>query len=300
MRGTELMLKIIWKLSVVAVIFIFSLLVYTLVYKGPPDNPHMSKATKHSLMFNKHISTEHDIDCSYIHDIIRTRNELSRQLNNMRRIIGQMQCEISKNKTNQQGGWCKETSQENSTEHATDKTLIPQLSKLLSDKTVASFGDGPGIYKREIEQLGHVKLYDAFDGAPYCEETSHRRVGFMDLTIPQYGIRQYEWIISLEVAEHIPEKYEAVYLDNIFRHATEGIILSWAVPGQGGLSHINNKPIEYVTKVMRDNGFKIDAEKTMKLQESASFSWFKRNMNVYVRNTTTSVGSEGIPHHLFV
>jgi len=50
----------------------------------------------------------------------------------------------SKNKTNQQGEWCKETSQENSTEHKTDKTLIPQISKLLSDKTVASFGDGPG------------------------------------------------------------------------------------------------------------------------------------------------------------
>jgi 2-polyprenyl-3-methyl-5-hydroxy-6-metoxy-1,4-benzoquinol methylase len=32
----------------------------------------------------------------------------------------------------------------------------------------------------------------------------------MDLSIPQYGIRQYDWIISLEVAEHIPEKYEAV------------------------------------------------------------------------------------------
>jgi hypothetical protein len=43
-----------------------------------------------------------------------------------------------------------------------------------------------------------------------------------------------------------------VYLDNIFRHAKEGIILSWAVPGQGGLSHINNKPIEYVLKVMRE------------------------------------------------
>jgi hypothetical protein len=37
------------------------------------------------------------------------------------------------------------------------------MSKLLSDKTVASFGDGPGVYKREIEKLGHVKLYDAFD-----------------------------------------------------------------------------------------------------------------------------------------
>ena len=65
----------------------------------------------------------------------------------------------------------------------------------------------------------------------------------MDPTIPQYCILQYDWIISLEVALHIPEKYEAVYLDNILRHAKEGIILSWAVPGQRGLSHINNKPI---------------------------------------------------------
>ena len=127
--------------------------------------------------------------------------------------------QTSKKKTNQQGGWCKETSQENSTEHATDKTLIPQIFKLLSDKTVASFGDGPGVYYREIEKLGRVKLYDAFGGASYCEEMSHGRVRFIFLTIPQYGIRQYDWIISLEVAEHIPEKYEAVYLDNIFRHA---------------------------------------------------------------------------------
>jgi hypothetical protein len=73
-------------------------------------------------------------------------------------------------------GMCSATS--------SDITLIPQLSILLSDKTVASFGDGPGVYKREIEKLGHVKLYDAFDGAPYCEETSHGRVRFMDLSIP--------------------------------------------------------------------------------------------------------------------
>ena len=95
MRVTESTLKMIWKLSVVAVIFIFSLLVYTLVfYKKPPDNSHTSKAYKHTLQVNKHISTENDIDCSHVHDIIRTRNELSLQLNNMRRIIGQMQCEV--------------------------------------------------------------------------------------------------------------------------------------------------------------------------------------------------------------
>ena len=106
----------------------------------------------------------------------------------------------------------------------------------------------------------------------------------MDLSIPRYGIGQYDWIISLEAAEHIPEKYKAVYLDNIFRHAKEGIILSWAVPGQGGLSHINNKPIVCILDVMRENGFQRDAGKSMKLQTSASLSWIKSNINVYIRN----------------
>ena len=88
MRATESTLKMIWKLSVVAVIFIFSMLVSTLIfYKKPPNNPRGTKPTKH-------ITTENDIDCSYIHDIIRTRKELSLQLNNMRRLIGQMQCEV--------------------------------------------------------------------------------------------------------------------------------------------------------------------------------------------------------------
>ena len=103
----------------------------------------------------------------------------------------------------------------------------------------------------------------------------------------------------LKLLNTFHKKYEAVYLDNIFRHAKEGIILSWAVPGQGGLSHINNKPIEYVTKVMRDNGFKRDAEKTMKLQTSASLSWIKSNINVYVRNTNSLIGSEGRPYQWF-
>ena len=148
---------------------------------------------------------------------------------------------------------------------------------------MASFGDGPGAYKRELDKLGHVKSYTAFDGAPYTEEMSGGKVKFLELTVSQYGIPLYDWIISLEVAEHIPGKYEAVYLDNIFRHAREGIILSWAVPGQGGLSHVNNKPIEYLVSVMKNNGFNINETLSKKFQNASGVSWLKKNINIYVR-----------------
>ncbi len=41
-------------------------------------------------------------------------------------------------------------------------------------------------------------------------------------------LNKYDWIISLEVAEHIPAQFESIYIDNLVKHAKEGIILSWA------------------------------------------------------------------------
>ncbi len=35
-----------------------------------------------------------------------------------------------------------------------------------------------------------------------------------------------------QVAEHIPVQHERVYLENVYRHAALGVVLSWAVPGQ--------------------------------------------------------------------
>ena len=31
------------------------------------------------------------------------------------------------------------------------------------------------------------------------------------------------------------------FLDNIVRHARIGVVLSWAVPGQGGFHHVNGR-----------------------------------------------------------
>ena len=79
---------------------------------------------------------------------------------------------------------------------------------------------------------GLLKGYDAYDGAPFSEKTSEGRVQYLDLTLPQYGLPLYDWVMSLEVAEHIPKEFESIYLDNIVRHAKEGIVISWAKLGK--------------------------------------------------------------------
>jgi hypothetical protein len=45
--------------------------------------------------------------------------------------------------------------------------------------------------------------------------------------------------LNLQVLEHIPSQHEAVALSNLARAANEGMVLSWAVPGQAGHYHVN-------------------------------------------------------------
>ena len=136
-----------------------------------------------------------------------------------------------------------------------------------------------------------MKGYDAFDGAPFSEYTSEGRVEFLDLTLPQYGLPVYDWVMSLEVAEHIPKDYERIFLDNIVRHAKEGVVLSWARPGQKGHSHVNCQPFEYVVKSMESLGFTHSPEESQKLKKSAELPWLQDNTNVYRRHDESKLTS---------
>ena len=167
----------------------------------------------------------------------------------------------------------------------TDMNLVPALSNFFENKKVASFGDGPGAYKREILKLGKVSAFDSYDGAPYTETTSEGRVAYLDLTLPQFGLPLYDWVMSLEVAEHIPSKFENVYMDNIARHSKEGIVLSWATPGQGGLEHINERSFEYVINLLQTYDFEWDEKSSYYLRNASTLPWLRANVNVFKRKT---------------
>ncbi|XP_071104438.1 uncharacterized protein [Haliotis cracherodii] len=220
------------------------------------------------------------------------RNQLSSILNGVKLELALISCQMVElnqphNKASPgvsaTGGWCKHNSKSSTGEHKFDETLAEELSLLFYNQSVASFGDGPGTYKKYIDSTHRVHTYDAFDGAPYGREVSGGVVRFLDLTAPQYGLPLYDWVMSLEVAEHIPSKYETIYIDNVVRHAEVGIVLSWAVPGQGGLAHVNNRPLAYVQRVLLENGFEPDMEASTVLQKRTTLRWLKRNVYVYRR-----------------
>jgi hypothetical protein len=219
-----------------------------------------------------------------IEQINRNLIETSKKLHKTLQIKGQLECEKSLNDVSNSGGWCSKISGLNSSQHMIDNGLAIELSSFLKNKKVASFGDGPGAYKLKFDELKQVILYDAFDGAPYVELTTNNKVNYIDLSVPIYHLNVYDWIISLEVAEHIPAQFESIYINNLVKHAKEGVILSWAKIGQDGHSHVNNRNADYVIKLMESKNFSHDFQSSNYFKMKSSLSWLKDNINVFRRD----------------
>ena len=134
-----------------------------------------------------------------------------------------------------------------------------------------------------------IIVFSAYDGGPFYDKLSHGRVKYLDLTIPQYGLPLYDWVMSLEVAEHIPHEFEHIYISNIVRHARDGVVLSWAVPNQPGHGHINNQPLDYVIKTFKKQGFGHDPKLSKQLQSKAYVGWLKKNLNVFKRLPNSTI-----------
>ena len=45
--------------------------------------------------------------------------------------------------------------------------------------------------------------------------------------------------MSLEVGEHLPKEFEDIFINNLDNNNNYGIVLSWAIKGQGGYGHYN-------------------------------------------------------------
>jgi hypothetical protein len=147
-----------------------------------------------------------------------------------------------------------------------DETTVSLLAEkiLLKDDgscchSLTDLGAGVG-------QLGHALQarlpeleFHGYDGAGNIEEFTNNYVSFADLTLP-LSAKRTAWVLSSEVGEHIPHKYEAQVIANLHAHNCRGIVLTWAVLGQYGHGHINNHSNEYLIKLFEELGYKKNEE----------------------------------------
>ena len=169
-------------------------------------------------------------------------------------------------------------------QHVFDEGLAEKLVEFFKKeeaKTIIDLGAGMGDYTKKLINNGFDAR--AYDGNPQSQIISNGYVGIIDLTLP-INFSKADWVLTLEVAEHLPARYERVYLDNIDRMNKKGIILSWAIIGQGGAGHVNERNNDYVKKIMSERGYISDDEAEAYLREGRQYGkawWFYRTIMVF-------------------
>ncbi len=142
--------------------------------------------------------------------------------------------------------------------HETSEVLLNAIPQILTnDRPVIDLGCGVGAYIHELDKQGFSVI--GVEGTPGINDISlHKGIIQGDLTDPTFNLNKKGHVISLEVAEHIYPEHEQTYVDNLLKHLDGALIVSWAVRGQGGTGHVNEKNVDEVIRLFTDRGLRYD------------------------------------------
>jgi drug/metabolite transporter (DMT)-like permease len=181
------------------------------------------------------------------------------------------------------GGFCRQPGRSSDGGHHLDRQLCLELTHLFAGSTVYDLGAGMGQYTQCLREVAAIDSL-AYDGAENIEHATNGTVRFMDLSEPQpwevLGVR--DWVLSLEVAEHIPAAFESTYLFNIDHANRKGIVISWAIRNQTGYHHVNCRNNSEVISLFASMGYRYDRQQSSKLRSLVNLWWFRQTIMVFV------------------
>lgn len=164
------------------------------------------------------------------------------------------------------------------------EVIVPLVIELLHPQSVIDIGCGTGLWLAEFARQG-VRTYIGVDGAhvdPLRLSFSSDRFIAANLAETKELPGSYDLAISLEVAEHLPEASAEQFIGLITKLAP-AVLFSAAIPGQGGVGHVNEKWQDYWRQIFHSRGFvPVDVIRPIIFGHSAIEPWYQQNMILYV------------------
>ena len=161
-----------------------------------------------------------------------------------------------------------------------DTALAGCLARFFQGRTLTELGAGIGRYAKAIRASGLTGRVIAYDGMPDVESKSGGAVRYADLSTKENAIEQSDWAMTLEVAEHVPKRFEATFLQNIDRANRRGVVLSWSRL-QGSRGHVNPKGPKAVISTFVQRGYEHDRNATRMLRKCARHPNFRNCILVF-------------------
>jgi SAM-dependent methyltransferase len=165
--------------------------------------------------------------------------------------------------------------------------IVPQLMSLFSPKSVLDVGCGIGTFLGTFRGLGIADVIGV-DGDWVNRELLRKHMPlerFMaqDLERPLDLRRRFDLAICLEVAEHLRESSSETLITSLTT-ASDVVVFSAAIPGQGGQNHVNEQPLSYWIERFRKRGFRFcDCLRPRFWGNRQIDVWYRQNMVVFVK-----------------
>jgi len=165
--------------------------------------------------------------------------------------------------------------------------VVESLLDVFPADSVVDIGCGTGVYLREFENRGvEIMGYEGSSHAIAAAEVDRKKIVQFDLRQPLVADRQYDLVISFEVAEHLDAQYSDTFVRTVASFG-DRIVFSAAQPGQGGTDHTNEQPPECWIEKFRACGRRYEAEQTRRIRELLRVGklawWLEKNILVFRR-----------------
>lgn len=161
--------------------------------------------------------------------------------------------------------------------------VVPVLMSLFHPESILDAGCGTGTWLKVFQDSG-IKNICGIDGdyvKPELLLINETDFIKWDLRKEFNLQKNFDLVLSLEVAEHLPESVAQTFIASLCRHG-DTILFSAAIPGQGGQNHLNEQWQEYWAALFRSFGYSgYDIIRPLIWNNENVFYWYRQNIMVY-------------------
>ncbi|MDQ3937859.1 MAG: glycosyltransferase [Chloroflexota bacterium] len=167
------------------------------------------------------------------------------------------------------------------------RAVVPLVLDLVGPRSVVDVGCGMATWLAVFRELG-VEDVLGIDG-DYVDrgglEIPVERFVAADLERPPVFDRRFDLVMSLEVAEHLSPEHADAFVDLLTRLGP-AVLFSAAIPGQGGVRHLNEQWPEYWAELFRRRGYvPVDCVRPRVWRNPDVEFWYAQNILMFAAET---------------
>lgn len=171
------------------------------------------------------------------------------------------------------------------------REIVPLVMELIQPCCIIDIGCGTGIWLSVFREYGVKDLWGV-DGnwvdINMLKIPKDRFIAF-DLQNGFLLNRQFDLVVSLEVAEHLPDIYAERFIESLTRLGPV-ILFSAAIPLQQGPNHVNEQWPDYWAKFFEDRGYiAVDCIRRKIWNNPKVFYWYAQNILVFVKKNYLNI-----------